>query len=382
MIRTRLLLVTLAGLVTALPTLAQPLDREQGAPVAVIEYADGRTTPSYPQFNLSFPGGTVAEYFDAIRSIPGVIANISLSPDAQGIPMPPMRLTNVSVSVAVRAVETLTDESGVPIFSTRSIEADDSSTLYAITARPVRGTKPEVAYLYSFPVASLLEQTPGAHMSADALLGAIELLLGMDATTGTRPRVMLHKETSTLIMQANKEQIQAVENLIGGLERDMANRRSLARPGLVEIEDVKAVLADLDARKSLQDEKRTLLEQRLVDTKRLIEQGVVPKSELMGIEVSRHALDEESLELDMRFDQAQRRLSRLTEASEPSTVRTFAIASGRAQATLDATRAICVAMSPIPGAELGPDKALSVTGTSAQLAAIENWLRIQGLLAK
>lgn len=383
----RAMLATLAGLSIALASSAQGA-MQPGQPTLPV-FEEPRVDTSSKQFDLSFPGGTVSEYFDAIRSIPGVVANISLSPGGQDMPMPPIRLTNVSVSVAVRAVETLTDETGAPLFSTRLIEANDSSTLYAVTSRPPRSAgrgsrsdSSESLELWSFPVATLLEPSGGASMSADSLLGAIDLLLGAGSPDATPPRVMLHKETSTLIMRANKDQMVAVEHMLGGLERDMNNRRALAKPAFLELSETRSMLSNLEGRQKLHNAKIAMLERRRRQLQDLIATGAANSAEMMDIDDRATVLEEEKLELDMQLEQTRQRLMIIEQTAEQRISRTFRVARDRGEPTLDASRAISRAMSPVPDVALTPDGSLSVTGTESQLSAIESWLRIQNLLSK
>lgn len=381
--RSHALLAAIAGLSIALAAYAQPastrIDVPTTQPAATNVITD--RWGNVAQFDLTFPGGTVSEYFEAIRALPGVVANISLSPDARGIPMPPIRLSQVSVSVAVRAVETITDETGAPIFSTRTIEADDSSTLYAITARPARAAKLEEEILHSFRVASLLDQRQGGGMSADTLLGAIETLLSMD-TSGREPaRVMLHKETSTLIMQGRTSQLQAVETLLDGLERDAQQRQELTRPNLALIADLKAEQQAIREKREIMRERVTLSEKQFVEAERLIAQGLVPQSELETARERMRELEEQRIEMDLRESHISNRLDEALAASGVQQSETFRVTKDRADTTLDAAAAIAEAMSPPVSVERGDEPDLiTFRASPGQLLAIRKWLHAQSLL--
>ena len=85
--------------------------------------------------SLSFSGGTVGEYVEALRAQSAVGANISLGPAVAEMPMPPIQLRDVVLSVAVRAVETVTDSQGAPMMLTRSIVGEGGEPLFVISAR-------------------------------------------------------------------------------------------------------------------------------------------------------------------------------------------------------------------------------------------------------
>lgn len=333
-------------------------------------------------FDMTFPGGTVGDYFDAIRSIPGVVANVSLSQEAWGVPMPPIRLSRVSVSVAVRAVETITDESGTPIFSTRAIEDGRSAPLYVIVARPTKPGKPEAEILHSFRVASLLDPRQGGGMSADTLLGAIETLLSMDGSGSAPAKAMLHKETSTLIMQGRTGQLQAVENLIEGLELDAIQRRELTKPNQALIADLKAEQQAIRERREIMRERVNLSEKQFVEAERLIAQGLAPQSELETARERMRELEEQRIEMDLRESHISNRLGEALAASGVQQNETFRVTKDRADATFEAAEALAEAMSPPVSVERGDEAELiTFRASPGQLLAIRKWLRAQSLLA-
>jgi len=56
----------------------------------------------HPVVNVHFPGGTLAEYVDMLRATAGAgKANIVISGEIVGKPVPPMALTNPSLRTAV-----------------------------------------------------------------------------------------------------------------------------------------------------------------------------------------------------------------------------------------------------------------------------------------
>lgn len=376
------MLAAVAGACTTLGAQAQAASRQD----ARAEQATAAGVPADPNagvsvFDMTFPGGTVGEYLDAIRSIPGVVANVSLSQDAWGVPMPPIRLSRVSVPVAVRAVETITDEFGTPIFSARAIEDGRSAPLHVIVARPTKPDKPEAEILHSFRVASLLDPRQGGGMSADTLLGAIETLLSMDGSGAAQAKAMLHKETSTLIMQGRPGQLQAVENLIEGLELDAIQRRELTKPNQALIADLKAEQQALREKREIMRERVNLAEKQFVEASRLIEQGLAPQSELETARERMRALEEQRIEMDLRESHVSNRLDEALAASGVQQSETFRVAKDRADATLEAAAALAEAMSPPVSVERGDEADLiTFRASPGQLLAIRKWLRAQSLL--
>lgn len=333
------------------------------------------------RFELTFPGGTVADYIAAVTSRPDVDCNVSLAPDARSIAMPPIRLTNINAAVAIRAVETVTDASGRPLLSTRTIEDANSAPLYAITVIP-RHERPEPeTSLRSFRVASLLDPTQGGSMSADTLLGAVESLLSFQPSEGEAPKVLLHKETSTLMMQARTSQLVAVEDLLVGLERDAQQRRELNKPNQSLIADLKAEQQAIREKRDILHERMRLCEKQIVETEHLIEQGVAPQSDREQIRERLRELEEQRIEMDLRESHITSRLDEALAATGVRQAETFRVPRDRADAALEAAAAIVTLMSPPASVERGeqPDQ-LAFNASPAQLTAIRKWLRAQNLI--
>lgn len=218
-------------------------------------------------------------------------------------------------------------------------------------------------------------------MSADTLLGAIETLLSMDGSGAAQAKAMLHKETSTLIMQGRPGQLQAVENLIEGLELDAIQRRELTKPNQALIADLKAEQQALREKREIMGERVNLAEKQFVEASRLIEQGLAPQSELETARERMRALEEQRIEMDLRESHVSNRLNEALAASGVRQSETFRVAKDRADGTLEAAAALAEVMSPPVSVERGDEADLiTFRASPGQLLAIRQWLRAQSLL--
>ncbi len=363
------------------PAKTQPAKTQPAEPTALSSNAFGAQWLLEKRFDLTFPGGTVADYIAAVTSQPDVDCNVSLAPDARSIPMPPIRLTNINAAVAIRAIETITDDSGQPRLYTRTIEDNASAPLYTINLIPTHERhEPETA-LRSFRVASLLDPAQGGSLTPDTLLGAIESLLSFEHGDGEPAKVLLHKETSTLMMQAPADQLVAVEDLLDGLERDAIERRDVNKPNLSLIADLKAEQQALREKRDILHERMRLAEKNAVETEQLIQQGVAPQSDREQIRERLRELEEQRIEFDLRESHITSRLDEALAATGVRQNETFRVPQDRVEATLEAAAAIVTVMSPPAVVERGEQPGqITFHASPGQIAAIRRWLRAQNLI--
>jgi hypothetical protein len=362
----------------------QPPQRARSQPTdqaAQLGNTFGAAFPSDKRFDLTFPGGTVADYIAAITGQPGVDCNVSLAPDARSLPMPPIRLTNINAAVAIRAVETIADEWGQPLLFTRTIEDNASAPLYSILLTHNQRDPEQPVALRSFRVASLLDSAQGGTMTADSLLGAIESLLSFEHGDGEPAKVLLHKETSTLMMQAPTDQLVAVEDLLVGLERDAIERRNANKPNLSLIADLKAEQQALREKRDILHERMRLAEKAAVETEQMIQQGAAPQSDREQIRERLRELEEQRIEFDLRESHVASRLDEALAATGVRQTETFRVPQDRVEATLEAAAAIVTVMSPPASVERGEQPGqISFHASPGQITAIRRWLRAQNLI--
>jgi len=333
--------------------------------------------------SLSFSGGTVGEYVEALRAQSAVGANISLGPAVAEMPMPPIQLRDVVLSVAVRAVETVTDSQGAPMMLTRSIVGEGGEPLFVISARADGASGGGSPTLRSFSVATLLDSRRGVGMEPKTLLGAVESLLSMEDGAGESARVMLHKETSTLIMRARKDQLVAVEDLLVGLERDAIELRDSERPARALVTELEAELRAVREKREILHERMRLNEKNIAQTDHMIKQGVVPQGAQDANREQSRKLEEERIELELRESHLTNRLEDALAAVGGRTVVVLRVKPEALERTLDAAGAICGAMSPRMRVGKGDQPGeLEFMGTPTQIEGVRGWLRAQALLAE
>jgi len=196
--------------------------------------------------SVKFPGGTVTEYFKALVKEAGTI-NVMLAPEAAEVPMPPVTLTNVSVSAAIGLVD---GRSASP--PSRFIELkvrqmpqyhDGALPTYQVQAK-IRGRRvPTKASVWT--IANLVR---GDVFESDDVLAAVETALDILQLTD-KPIIRFHKETGLLIARGDPQQLKTIEDVLGQLQQ---SQNLMSRKPMQELHDqnvaLKTKLANAKAR--------------------------------------------------------------------------------------------------------------------------------------
>ncbi len=167
--------------------------------------------------DLSFPGGTIADYLDALRKQVGKETNIVVTDPRAGEPvLPDISLSGVTVDAAVNliAAQYRLDNGRkikVRVEGVGDLGEQQGTPLYRISSIGVgRDTPPNVRV---WTVASLIDD----QVKADDVLTAVELAVSL-AGPGSKPAdIRFHEPTSLLVANGSPEQIDAINSVIAQL---------------------------------------------------------------------------------------------------------------------------------------------------------------------
>ncbi len=218
----------------------------------ILQVGAGSTLAANPAndetglISVKFAGGSVTDYFDALVKEAGTI-NVMLAPEAADVSMPPVTLTNVSVSAAIGLVDgrSASPPGRIIKLDVRQMPQyhDGALPTYQVRAevRPAGGG----TYASVWTIAGLLR---GDVFDADDVLAAVEAALDILASTD-EPTIRFHKETGVLIARGDPQQLSTIKDVLEQLEQSQI---LMSQKPMQELHDqnaaLKTELANAEAR--------------------------------------------------------------------------------------------------------------------------------------
>lgn len=247
--------------------------------------------------SIEFPGGTVEEYVEAIEESLGQ-SWVVVMPEASDVPLPAIKLTGVPWDAAVEVLHEYEHRGDDRVTGLRV----RGGAIYVVEAeelgRTVRKLRPRV-----WSLESLL----GPEMSAEDILAAVETALStFDASSPIR----FHVETSLLIVRADEEQIQAIEQVLNALDDTIRAVREEREEGtLAEQYEFEISKAGLEVRRAL--ERLRLSQQRLEELEKQVGQGLADETHLMEARQEVRMREIDLREAELHVEHLERIASRL-----------------------------------------------------------------------
>lgn len=189
---------------------------------------------------VKFEGGTVKEYIDALRNsyAPAVGpagVNVVLMPGAESVHMPPLSIKGASFDSAMHLVRFARS----PGLGGADLIVSQESELYVVYLKPR-----EVAKVHHATRVWSLSDFMINGMGALDILAAVETALSIF----DEPRnVKYHEETGLLIMRGPEAQIEAVDQVLQGIQRTMHSREMMKGAHRIAIERVGAARYELQS---------------------------------------------------------------------------------------------------------------------------------------
>jgi hypothetical protein len=281
------------------PQVVNPQVRVRTTPGTAPADIDTRT------FTLEFPGGSVADYAEAIRKTEGGDMNIVYDPTAASVELPNVNLRNVTVATAFRLLETL-QEGKEPRLSVQEVrDGSGGETVYVIRlstgkgwAAPnmPKGPMPTVRWqagagnnpfeaqvyglaqspkrvqvfslkkLVSRPDSDPTEEAKAQAEFAKRALTAVEAVLEIDTDRpgGRAPTFKYHEESGLLIVRGTNEEIDQVSQVLDALSEspieslggNASGQKDLAAAVARLTDEIAKLHAEVDALKAALGKKK------------------------------------------------------------------------------------------------------------------------------
>lgn len=305
-IRSTVLLAASAGLCLALTSLpassAPPADPTQ--PDAFV--------PENDQFNLSFQGGSLGDYLDALTDIAGV--NIVATQDVRRLPMPSIRLRAVTPFAAVQLVDSMFQDRARGMVMTSEVSDGATTPIYVLNLiRADDAPAVELAVNDVFSIGDVLR--PSNEEPADLQIKQIfEMIASAMELSGETdaPEMSFHDDTQMLVFRGSPEQRHLIESVLSrylqswqaSSRRAEALRREIAD---LELESKTSSIEAESARNRAE-----FLARRVDELKNLVEAGGVSASELAGAD---NDLNMARAQAEIQLARAEHSRTRLAECT-------------------------------------------------------------------
>jgi len=212
--------------------------------------------------NIDFPGGTVAEYITAVRSVAAFPINIVASPEIAATRIGPIQLRSAVGSVVVGAIPTVqidASERGQITFQSianSGIGADSymlgfsqSPFFQRVPSTSVQSERIDLVSTY--PISSLTtapSNDEGAKtIKQDDLTRAVEAVLRL-ASSSEPATILVHAETGLLVVQGTSDQHRLTGEVLSQLRTELDQKRSIERERTEAARRSKEVLSKRDDR--------------------------------------------------------------------------------------------------------------------------------------
>jgi hypothetical protein len=208
--RSLALLTCLALLIASPASLAQNTASRQAAE------ADGSVVNT---FDVVFPGGTVAQFADAVRQATNHRVNIVVNPDAADITVPALALSGVDARATMQLLEGRgTMRSSITINEVAP-SRPDSLPVFVIDSYDRTTVQRRGAVTVATDGSSVWSLTPviDSGKKLEDILSAIETALAMFPQGMPKAQVRLHRETNLLIAHGDGEQLKAISAVLKAL---------------------------------------------------------------------------------------------------------------------------------------------------------------------
>ncbi len=211
------------------------------------EWGDARANTG-PLITVEFPGGTVANFIEALRQAasPDPV-NAVVSDTASRVVLAPVRLRKVALETAIQSIETAAGDIGSWRISRVRLERRDrdplvgESPVFSVLFEPKRSSAARSADLVEKPmiqVYSLRDVTdpkpgdpPGVTLvlKPETVLTAIKSGIELASAESTPTvEIKYHQDSGLLIVRGSPEQTGLVQSTLNALEGDVRMRRASA----------------------------------------------------------------------------------------------------------------------------------------------------------
>ena len=206
-----------------------------------------------PLIALEFPGGTIAEYVEALNEVVGK-ANIVVMAAARDIEMPPVELNSVALGSALELIQgefQPQEQTHVKIHVDEvSMYEEGEKPIYRVFAEVHRRGRPSETSVHVWSIANLLSEG----LPSDAVLTAVETAVELVIDRQQPAEIRFHDATGLIIARGNRQQLEAVDYVVKQVEESIERRLASSREASPEIEAHIAALQEEVHQRTLETE--------------------------------------------------------------------------------------------------------------------------------
>lgn len=153
--------------------------------------------------SVDFPGGTIADYVDAIKKEADTL-NLIVTESAKDLTLPKIALKNVPTHVAIKCIEQCFDSNRTIVRVSGEIEG-------------VQFIQAEVISTNQVEVINIRHLISGKRDEKENFLAAVETGLQMQNEAGTNLKIKFHEETGLLFLAGDRTEIDLVQQIVSEL---------------------------------------------------------------------------------------------------------------------------------------------------------------------
>ena len=252
-----MLLVVLASLTLASPPPARAQSEVPTQPKA-----------EPPQLiELEFPGGTIAEYVEALNEVVGK-ANIVVMAAARDIEMPPIELNSVALGSALELIQgEFQPQERVRVqvhVDEVSMYEEGEKPIHRVFAEVHRQGRPSETSVHVWTVANLLSE----NLPPDAVLTAVETAVELVTDLRQPAEIRFHEATGLIIARGSRQQLEAVDYVVRQVEEGIERRRAASREAQEMPSEARARITVLEEEVRQRSRETEMLKLRVQETGR------------------------------------------------------------------------------------------------------------------
>lgn len=239
---------------------------------------------NYELFDLDFPGGTLNDYIEAIRSVrPN--ANIIVDSSAQYFQIEKMQLKNVALAIALEVINNRVVINDNQAIDVRVIVNDgrgiggatynhEANPVYRVLTRAVNKRKAEDMTLEVYPLGDLLKHD----LTPEDILTVIQLSLevsGIDSDDANKPIIKFHEETGLLLVRAEEDVtdniFRIIDTLYNSVKSQQNNQANIQKQNAeIQLQQIQAQMAAISKNAEIKlAEHQSIIQNKMLELEQL-----------------------------------------------------------------------------------------------------------------
>ena len=300
--------IALAVLGAALPATAQ-------------EEPAGAALPTLATVDVSFRGGTVADYLKALKSAADPTpVNVVAGDEVLRLKANPVDLREVGISTALELLGSAGASERLII--DRMGGSRGSAPVYTLIRVPSqpfdRQGRPASPSINVYSVRELIEPEPGAPavltISPETILSSIDAALRLQGPSEDR-EVMFHEDAAIIIIRGQDRELSVVGNLLSEIRRDLKDRRKSAMEITDRVDGLEHQVMVLESQLRIGQVELDGAHRRLEQMEQLAEKAAVSANEVEDARTDLMRAEAEVRAMESQLTVARRNLAAIRESA-------------------------------------------------------------------